>query len=130
MEIATDAIKLFPFDENMPTRRLKEWQTKIALLKLWPIAWIHRFRGNLQDAKREITSVMHLFEFDKDEYNLAYAKRHLSLVVQHMGELELAEKLLFEARKFSYSIQDETERNYRIQLLTADLSMLAVKKET
>lgn len=128
LEIATDAVRLFPFIDKKPSRRLKEWQTKIVLLKLWPIAWIHRFRGNFEIAKSEIISALELFKFDKDDYNVAYAQRHLSLVLQQTGEVEEAEKLLLEAREFSYTIQDESEMKYRTQLLTSDLSVLALKK--
>lgn len=128
LELAFDAIKLLPFENNKPYRRLKEWQTKIILLRIWPIAWIFRFRGSFDTAQYHITSALELLENDRDEYNLAYAKRHLSLVLQQTGDMEKAERLLLEAREFSFSIQNEEDRKYRTQLLTADLSTLALKR--
>lgn len=128
LEIAFDALKLFPYEEEMPYRRLKDWQTKIVLLRIWPIAWIFRFRGSYDVAKYHITSALELLQHDGDEYNLAYAQRHLSLVLQQIGDMENAEKLLTEAREFSFSIRDEIDRKYRTQLLTADLSILALKR--
>ena len=56
-------------------------------------------------------------------------KRHLSLVLQELNDMKNAERLLKEALEFSKSIARENDRNYRSMLLTADLAMLALKRQ-
>jgi tetratricopeptide (TPR) repeat protein len=124
LELAFDAIKLFPIDIKSPPDQLTAWQTKIVAYRIWPIAWIYRFRGEYEAAKEEINLALSVFEHIDDKFNIAMAKRHLGLVLLKSGEYENAESFLQESLNFEKSRQDI----YRIQLLTADLADLALQK--
>lgn len=124
LELAFAAKKLFPIDIKEPPNQLTDWQTKIIIFRIWPIAWIYRFRGEYETAKEEISVALTVFEHVGDKFNVAMAKRHLGLVLQKSGEYEKAEKYLQEALDFEKSGHNV----YRIQLLTADLADLALQK--
>lgn len=124
LELALDAIKLFPVDVDELPSQLTTWQTKVVIFRIWPIAWIYRFRGDYDSAKKEITLAIKMFTKVGDNSNVAMAKRHLGLVVQKVGEMESAKIFFKEALDFAESKQDI----YRVQLLTADLADLALQQ--
>ena len=128
-DLAKESIKFFEIEKDNLPDHLTEWQTKTLLFRVWPIAWIYRFRSENELAKNEVEQVLSVLEKVGDEENIIYVKRHLSLVLQELNDMKNAERLLKEALEFSKSIARENDRNYRSMLLTADLAMLALKRQ-
>jgi len=124
MGLAQEAIQLVALENEKLPEPLAEWQTKAVRFRIWPLAWIQRCRGHFDVARDEINQALKIFEQSGDKNNAAYTKRHLGLIFQDLGDMENAERLLREALEFSCSIQDQ----YRTQLLTADLAVLALKQ--
>jgi tetratricopeptide (TPR) repeat protein len=123
LDLAFEAIKLFPIQTANIPNVLDEWQKKIISFRIWPIAWIYRFRGDYKTSKDMIYFSLEIFEHIGDASNIAIAKRHLGLVLQESGEIHEAEKCLKESLDFEIL----QKNNYRVQLLTADLASLALQ---
>jgi hypothetical protein len=81
-----------------------------ARFRVWPVAWIHRHRGELELAEEQIKRALAVIEQFADEQYIAYTKRHLGRILQERGELEQAENLL--------SIQSKVQE---IETLLAEL---------
>lgn len=124
LEVAKDAIGLFPLNLNKPSKRLAKWQVKLAVFRIWPIAWIYRFREKYELSKNEINNSLEIFKRINDTDNISMAKRHLGLVYLKAGEFDKSEIYLRESFEYEKNKQDV----YRIHLLTADLADLALQK--
>jgi len=89
-----------------------------AYLRVWPIGWLHRHRGNLDLAEDEVTRALVTAEQFGEEKLAALAKRNLGRIAQERGQLDQAEQLLRETLEFYRSGDDE--RN--IYFVTANLA--------
>jgi len=122
LELAEEALNLFQSTEKLPNS-ITEWQTKVVLFRIWPTAWIYRFRGRYEEAKEQINLSLSIFSNVGDKSNLSMAKRHLGLVLIKLGEIEEAEFFLQESLEF-----EKSNDVYRSLLVTADLADLALIK--
>jgi tetratricopeptide (TPR) repeat protein len=127
LELSNRAIELvIDLENNTEIKAIEEeWKLKALHFRIWPVAWIHRLRGDLPQAEAQIIQALTVFERIGDEYYIAYAKRHLGLVARDLGDLEKAQRLFREALEYAQSREDL----YRVHLLTADLATLALKQE-
>jgi len=95
-----------------------------ARFKVWPVSWIYRHRGGLDQAERHITEALEvLYRLDEKE-GIAAAKHSLGRLAQERGQLEQAERLLEEAFAYYESVEDELQ----IYFLTANLANLALEQ--
>lgn len=124
LELAHEAIALFPLDIQDIPEHLTVWQTKVVIFRIWPIAWIYRFRGDYDSAEKEINFALVILQNVGDDSSVAMAKRHLGLVLQKAGRTEKAETFFKEALEYAKSKKDV----YRVQLLNADLADLALQQ--
>jgi LuxR family glucitol operon transcriptional activator len=97
-----------------------------ARLRVWPVGWIYRHRGDLHSAENHYKQALSVFEKAADDRGVASAKRGLGRVAHELGELDQAEQLLREALDFYLSAPIQEERE--IYLLTGNLADVAVKR--
>lgn len=95
-----------------------------ARFREWPIAWIHRHRGNLDLAEDQVTKALSVYERLGDEQGSASAKRQLGRIAQERGDFGQAEQLLREALAFYQATGDERLSYF----LTANLADVALEQ--
>jgi tetratricopeptide (TPR) repeat protein len=78
----------------------REDSFRTAQLKVWPISWIYRHRGNLEAAEANANWALSVFEEREDRHYIAHAKRHLGRIAQERHLLDKAESLLREALEY------------------------------
>jgi len=99
-----------------------EWNA--ARLRVWPVAWICRHRGDLASAEKYVLLALPVFERLNELHGIAFAKRHLGRIASERGDLERAEELLKAALAFYQSAGDERE----IYNATANLAEVALRR--
>jgi tetratricopeptide (TPR) repeat protein len=95
-----------------------------ARFKVWPVSWIYRHRGDLDQAERHITEALGVLCRLDEKEGIAAAKHSLGRLAQERGQLQQAERLLEEAFAYYESIEDELQ----IYFLTANLANLALQQ--
>jgi tetratricopeptide (TPR) repeat protein len=95
-----------------------------ANLRVWPCGWIHRHRGDLDAAERQVIQALSAFEQHGEQWGAANAKRDLGRIAQARGQFERAEQLLAEALAFFQSTGDERF----IYFTTGNLAELALEQ--
>ena len=96
----------------------------VARLRVWPISWVHRHRGNLDLAEEHVMWALAVFERLGEARSIAFGKRNLGRILQERGELERAEQLLSETLAFYQSIGSERH----ICLVTTNLAEVALEQ--
>jgi tetratricopeptide (TPR) repeat protein len=95
-----------------------------AWLRIWPIGWLHRHRGDLVSAEKEVAQALVVVERLGEDRLIAYAKRSLGRIAQERGHLEQAEQLLKETLAFYRSAEEERH----IYFVTANLADVALQQ--
>ena len=78
-----------------------------ARLRVWPISWIYRHRGDLVSAEKDVRLALTTLEKAGDARWIANAKRNLGRIAQERGDLEQARQLLSEVLMYYQMIGDE-----------------------
>lgn len=99
-------------------------EVEAASIRLWPLSWIFRHRGELDLAQSQASIGLEVAEDAGDDPLLAIAKRHLARIAYERGDLERSKSLLTEALDFIRSTGDQRY----IFLLTTNLAQLALQE--
>lgn len=97
---------------------------KAARVRLWPMSWVHRHQGYLDEARLEASQALEYFESQNDIRYIHFAKRHLGRIAQERGDLEQAQVLLTEALHY---FQDNGVSR-EIIMTVVNLAEIALKK--
>jgi tetratricopeptide (TPR) repeat protein len=94
-----------------------------ARLREYPIAWIHRHRGDLLAAEEQEVQSLAVFRRLGDRRRIASAKRHLGRIAMEQGDLEEAKALLSEAQRYYESLGDR----HRLSHVVINLAEVAMQ---
>jgi tetratricopeptide (TPR) repeat protein len=112
-------------NDDAVVARDEEWKLRAVRFRVWPIAWIYRFRNELEKAEEQVRQALRVFESLGEDSYIAYSKRHLGLVARDLGRPDDAKQLFQESLRFYQAANDL----YRVHLLTADLATLALQDD-